>query len=355
MTRLTIAMTGDIYPTRALAPVPAASQPVYDILRQADITIGNFEIPLCRGGSPVEKLLNIRADPDVARDLHVLGLDVVTLANNHAVDYGWSALAETIGHLREADIRVIGAGGDIREAMRPEIVTAKGRRVGMIAFSCLLPTGMSASAERPGIAPLHVSTAYEIDPYYQMEEPGDISVVKVRTEVQMQDLARAQDAVRALDAQCDMVVVSLHWGFGSGEMLAEYQLPLAQALIDAGADIIHGHHPHAVHAVGFHRGKPIFFSMNVLIGQQVFLAASDIVKALWADMSGDGYVARVTLLADGEMEVEAIPTILTPDRLPVAAAGADFERIRARLARLSAKHGGLAEMSGARLLLRAAA
>lgn len=355
MTALTIALTGDIYPTRALAPVPEATQPVYDILRRADIAIGNFEIPLSRAGAPVEKLLNIRTDPQVARHLHVLGLDVVTVANNHAVDYGWTALAETVGHLRAADIKVIGAGADIDEAMRPEIVAALGRRVGVIAFSCLLPTGMAASAERPGIAPLHVATAYEIDPYYQMEEPGDISVVKVRTRVDALDLARAVDAVRALKARCDHVVVSLHWGFGSSENLAEYQRPLAEALIDAGADIIHGHHPHAVHAVGFHRGKPILFSMNVLIGQQVFLDASDVVKALWADMSGDGYVARVTLGADGTLEVEAIPTILTSDRLPVRAVDADFERIRARLARLSAKHGARVEMDGARLMLRAVA
>ena len=72
-----------------------------------------------------------------------------------------------------------------------------GRRVGIIAFSCLTPTGMAAAPDRPGISALHVETAYEIDPWYQMEEPGDPSVVRIRTRVRDADLAKAERLVSA--------------------------------------------------------------------------------------------------------------------------------------------------------------
>jgi len=352
MARLTISMIGDIYPTRNLMPVPEPVGRVYEILHGSDIAIGDFEIPLSNEGAPVEKLLNIQANPAIAENLPVLGLDIVTLANNHAVDYGWGALEQTARLLREKGIRVVGAGTNVVEAMQPEIIEAKGKRVGIIAFSCLLPTGMAAATSRPGISPMHINTAYEVDPYYQMEEPGDISVVKVRTSVKTDDLTRAVSAIQKLKAKCHIVVASLHWGFGSGEKLAEYQLPLAQSLIEAGADIIHGHHPHAIHAVGFHQGKPIFFSMNVFIGQQIFLDAPPAVQAMWAEMSADGYVAQVTVLPDGTVRVEAIPTVLNTDRLPILAQGSDFERIHDRLSRLSRGYGAVVEKTGNTLWIR---
>jgi poly-gamma-glutamate synthesis protein (capsule biosynthesis protein) len=348
----TITLTGDIYATRRLSPVASRSEPVFEILRSSDVSVGNFEIPLSDRGSPIEKLLNIRAAPAIAKDLPILGLDVVTVANNHAVDYGWEGLEQTVELLRESDILVVGAGASISEALRPELIDRAGKRIGIIGFSCLLPTGMAASASRPGIAPIHIDTAYEIDSYYQMEEPGDISVVKVRTSTRSIDLERALNEIRSLRSKCDVVLVTLHWGFGSGEKLAEYQMPLARSLIEAGADIVHGHHPHAVHGVGFYRGKPILFSMNVLIGQQVFLEASPQVKALWADMSGDGFVSRVIVSENGAMEVEAIPTVLDENRLPILAEGTDFERIYDRLARLSYELGAVVEKDGSTLRLR---
>jgi poly-gamma-glutamate synthesis protein (capsule biosynthesis protein) len=249
---------------------------------------------------------------------------------------------------------VVGAGRNIDEAQKPDVATVAGTKIGVIAFSCLLPTGMAASPFRPGISPIHINTSYEVDPYYQMEEPGDISVVKVRTQARESDVTAATSAVKALRQRCDVVIVTIHWGFGSGEDLAEYQMPLARNLIDAGADIIHGHHPHAIHAVGFHRGKPILFSLGTLVGQQIFLDASPVVKKLWAGMSADGYVATITISNGAGIAVELTPTMLDADRLPLIAEGADFNRIRDRLVRLSALYGAVIEQHGATLRARAA-
>ncbi len=99
--------------------------------------------------------------------------------------------------------------------------------------------------------------------------------------------------MKRLRAECDLLIVSIHWGFGSGETLAEYQAPLGAALIDAGADIVHGHHPHAIHAIGAHRGKPILFGLGTFMAQQFFLNSGPAAAAMRAGMSPDGYIALV--------------------------------------------------------------
>ncbi|WBU58136.1 CapA family protein [Paracoccus sediminicola] len=346
MNQITIALVSDIYVTRPLEGLPDSAHEVFELLRRADLSIGNFEIPLSDRGAPVEKLLNIRAAPEIAQHLDALGLDAVTLANNHAVDYGWPALAQTRDLLRARGLRVVGAGEDLDAAMRPEICEVKGRRIGLIGFSCLLPGSMAAAKTRPGIAPIHVRTAYQIDPVYQIEEPGEPAVVRVRTEVEPDDLARACRAVTALKSDCDFVIVSIHWGYGSVEHQADYQMPLARALIEAGADTIHGHHPHSVQGIAFHAGRPILFSGNVFIGQQVFLDASDQVRAIWAEMSPYGYVARLRLEDRAQPGLEIIPIVLDESRLPVLARGEALERFRSQLSRLCEALGSEVQLRG---------
>lgn len=341
-----LVLTGDILPTRDLSEVADDVRQALGFIRRGDLAIGNFEMPLTDRGHPVEKLLNIRADPSIARGLPVLGLDLVTLANNHAADYGCEGLAQTAAILRECGLRVIGTGKNLAEAMRPAILSAGEARVGVIAFSCLLPPGMAAAAGRPGISPIHIHTSYRIDPYYQMEEPGDLAAVKVGTTPDEADLQAALAVIGDLKRKCDLLVVTIHWGFGSGQDLAEYQLPLARRLIDAGADVIHGHHPHAIHPVGFYKGKPILFSLGTLVGQQVFLEAAPAISALWAEMSPDGCIATISFSDSGAAKVWLVPTVLNADRLPILAAGEAFDRIHARLSRLSRPYGGKVERDG---------
>ncbi|MFU0507548.1 CapA family protein [Pseudaminobacter sp. NGMCC 1.201702] len=221
----------------------------------------------------------------------------------------------------------------------------------MIAFSCLAPAGFGASSTRPGIACLQVTTGYEVDPSYQMEEPGDPGSITIRTRVRDQDLAAACEAVREAKKSCDCLIVSVHWGYGSTEALAEYQEPLAMALIDAGADVIHGHHPHAIQAVGFYRGKPVIFSANVLIGQQVFLPASEQVHEIWRAMSDEGFITRLHFGAQGINEVEIIPTVLNEGRLPEIAPPEIAGRIYERLSRLSALRGGAVRRVEGRIIV----
>jgi poly-gamma-glutamate synthesis protein (capsule biosynthesis protein) len=339
MPPLTLVLGADILPTRRLLDLPAPVERVLARARAADLAIGNFEMPLTRGGAPAQKLLNIRADPEIAADAPKLGFGVLTLANNHAVDYGWPALAETGRLLRREGLGVIGFGETRDEAAALMVREVAGRRVGVVAFSCLTPAGMSAGADRPGISAIHVDTSYEIDPWYQMEEPGDPSVVTIRTKLREADGLWAESVVSAAKQACDLLVVTIHWGYGSGEELAEYQAPLGRRLIEAGADVIHGHHPHAIHPIGYHLGKPILFGLGTLIGQQVFLPAPPHVQRLWSGMSPDGLLAELRFEEGSAPSLTLHPTTLDANRLPVAAEGAVFARIAERLARLSAPYG----------------
>ena len=339
MNELTLAFSGDIVPARRLASPTDAVRAVYDFVRSADLAIGNFEIALTQATMPLAKISNRRADPSVAADIGVLGFDILTVANNHTVDYGWEGLSDTRRALESGGAVVVGAGLTRDDAMRPVVSEVRGRRIAVLALSCLVPAGAAATESRPGISAIAIDCAYEINPWCQIEEPGDPSAVTIRTRASAADVAHATAAVRRLRATCDCVVVTIHWGFGSGESLAEYQAPLGQALIDAGADVVHGHHPHAIHAVAFHRGRPIFYSPGTFMAQQFFLEASPVVKRMRAGMSRDGYIARVAFEGGNVKNVGLYPTMLDDDYLPRFARGADLERIAERLERLSRPHG----------------
>src|SRR5882762_3534098 len=101
-------------------------------------------------GQPLEKLANIRADPAIAPDIGRLSLDVVSLANNHMMDYGPEALADTIANLRAQNIKLVGAGATLAEAIEPVIIDVRGRKIGFLAFTCLVAPGAGASDAGPG-------------------------------------------------------------------------------------------------------------------------------------------------------------------------------------------------------------
>ncbi|MBL6425923.1 MAG: CapA family protein [Maritimibacter sp.] len=343
VTSLRLAFTGDIIPIRPNSPLPDGMASLCAILEDADFSLGNFEIALVEGGAPTEKLLNIKGDPALAADLPAMGLDAVTLANNHVPDYGVDGIRQTRALVEAQGVPAMGFGETLDEARALHVKEIDGRTVGVIACTCLTPTGMTAAETRAGLSPLRIHTGYEIDPWYQMEEPGDPSVVRIRTRPFDDDLAAMQAAIRAARTTCDIVIVTIHWGFGSGDDLAEYQEPLARALIDAGADVIHGHHPHAIHPVAFYKGRPILFGLGTFIGQQVFLDAPQQVLDMWAEMSPDGMLAEIMVDAAGTYAVTLHPHRFDVDRLARPADPVEAREIAERLAHLSAPFGTFVE------------
>ncbi len=260
----TLAAVGDI-----MLDHPVGDSAAFTWLRQTELAFGNLEVPLSVRGYPADKPITFRAEPALAGQLAHMGLDVVSLANNHALDYGVPALLDTLAAVEEAGVAVIGAGETLDAAMRPRVLRAGTLAVGFLAFACTLPAGSAATAQRPGVAPVRVKVSLLPDSAVFDEQPGTSPYV--HTAAVEDDVEQAREAIAAARALADMVVVSIHWGVPPGwatpfqGLLADYQQPLAHALIDAGADVVLGHHPHTLHGIETYQGKLICYSLGNFI------------------------------------------------------------------------------------------
>ncbi|MDC0743880.1 CapA family protein [Polyangium mundeleinium] len=220
-------------------PDRALFAPMDHLLRAADVRFVNLEGPISDQGNETvspENNLVFNGPPASADVLARAGIDVVSTANNHAWDYGKSAMLETLDHLDRVSVLHAGTGATLEKAFEPAIVTRRGFRLAFLAVTDVWNQG--ALSKHPGRA--HVAGA---------------------------DREALVRAVRALRAQRDIdgIFVSHH----GGEEYREDPLPgtraLAEAVIDAGADAFLGHHPHVVQGVAFHAGKPIVYSLGNLL------------------------------------------------------------------------------------------
>lgn len=254
---LVIHAVGDVAPRREdLASIFGGVRPV---LADADILFGQLECPLSSAGSPSPGAkLAMRSDPAVAPLLHSEGFQVVSVAGNHTLDYGASALADTLGALHDAGIRPCGAGSDLAAARAPALVQAQDKTVAFLAYSSILPAGYAAEPHRPGCAPMRAHTHYEqVEP----DQPG--TPPRILTFPERSDLDALLADVRTARGQSDVVILSFHWGVHfSRAVIADYQREIAHAAIDEGVDVILGHHPHVLKGVEIYRGRPILYSMG---------------------------------------------------------------------------------------------
>ena len=351
---LTVAAAGDIIPSRPLFPggdpVTPGLAGVVELIGAADVAVANLDSALTTRGYPKEKLITVRARPDVvAPDVAKLGFGVISVANNHSTDYGEVGLLDTLAALEGAGVRAIGGGETLAAASAPAIVETGDWRVGVIAYSSVLPTGAAASADRPGLAPLHVHTAYETNPYHLMEEPGTPPVV--RSHADEAELAAASEAVALLREQVDFVVVLLHWGGGVSDELYEYQGPLGRALLDAGADVVIGSHPHRILGIERHGDKAIFYSPGTLIEQVDRESVAPDMRALLNMLSPDSFVATLTVAPGGGYSIRLTPTTIDAHGVPMIAKGEAYERIAKRIVEMSAATGTHVEEQSGQLVV----
>jgi poly-gamma-glutamate capsule biosynthesis protein CapA/YwtB (metallophosphatase superfamily) len=229
------------------------------VLREADIAFCQLECNLTSRGERMPQARHThRAVPRAARAMRDAGFNVVSFAGNHCMDWGSEGFNDTIANLRDADVTVVGVGQDIDAARQPGIVETDGISVAFLACSSILPEGYWATDARAGCAPLRAHTYYEqVEP----DQPG--TPARIHTWAHAEDLGRLCEDVRRASERADIVVLSLHWGihFIPGA-IAEYQREVARAAIDAGADLIIGHHAHILKGVEFYRGKPVFYSLG---------------------------------------------------------------------------------------------
>ncbi len=292
----TIAARGVDYPWVHVAPT----------LKRADLALANLETAVSTRGRPdPNKQFTFRSRPQTLQGAARAGLDVLTLANNHALDYGPEALLDTIDHVGSAGMHPVGAGRNAEEAFRPLVLNIQGLKVGVLGFTRVIPVPQWAAA--PGRAGL--ASGYDPEPVLE--------------------------AIDALRPQVDILVVLFHWGQEVTDQPRPTDIDLAQRMIGAGATIVVGHHPHVLQGIERHDGTLIAYSL----GNFVFTS----VRRRLNQETG---ILEVTVRRSGVTGARFTPFYIVQGQ-PRPVDGEEAQRILSRLDRLSQRWGTAVRPDGA--------
>jgi len=253
-----IAFAGDVLVDRAI-PSDVFSE-VVSLLRAPDILFANLEAPYSDTPELSEKApvalvpgaKNLAAYSDA-------GFHVMSLANNHIADAGYTAMLDTRDRLAAMGIAACGAGENISRARMPAVLERQGVKIGFLAYASIFPHGYEAGVDAPGLAPLRAYNVFHELPGYFA--PGYLP--RMETVPDEKDHEALRSDIKALREVADVVVVSMHWGDHLRPfVLSDHEKRAARFCIDHGADIVVGHHHHAVRGVEWYQGKPIFYGLG---------------------------------------------------------------------------------------------
>lgn len=207
-------------------------QPFASILDSHDLRIGNLECVIATTGTAETKPFTFRADPGTIPVL-AKHFDGLSLANNHSGDFGKDAFAEQVGLLRKAGLPTFGGGLNAKEAHTPWIVERNGLRIALLGYAEFKPRSFEASATRPGLA-------------WSGEDDEVIN-----------DIVAARTVHHA-----DIVIPFMHWGWEDEPQPSERLREFSRRMLDAGADMVVGGHPHVTQGVEYYKGKLIMYSLG---------------------------------------------------------------------------------------------
>jgi poly-gamma-glutamate synthesis protein (capsule biosynthesis protein) len=218
------------------------------LIRSADVSFCNLECPITGSRTPHPgKAFTFRAPPGAIQALRQAGFDLVSLANNHIMDYGAEGLMDTLRHCARQRIAAAGAGPDLEAARRPAVVTRRGVTYGLLAYSMTYPEEFWAADASPGAA------------------RGVWGAVR--------------DDIERLRPKVDVLIVSFHWGQELTDRPKPYQVDFARLAVDSGADAVIGHHPHVLQPIEIYRMRPVFYSLGNFFFGSCGRAASSSVAA----------------------------------------------------------------------------
>ena len=240
---------------------------IADFLKNADITFGNLETPLMPGRNVPKDSMTFRGDPAGTVGLLFAGFDVLSIANNHTMNYQIPGLTSTLVELKKAGILASGGGKNIDIAHTPVILEAKGRSIAFYSYvDPNIPPRRhgDATADTPGIALMNIE-------------------------------AVKNDVKNALET-ADIVIISMHAGREYTREPTQFQKDFAHAAIDAGAAVVIGSHPHWVQPVEEYQGADIFYSLGNFVFDQ-----------MWSEKTREGVAARISLSKDGVESYELNP------------------------------------------------
>jgi poly-gamma-glutamate capsule biosynthesis protein CapA/YwtB (metallophosphatase superfamily) len=278
---LVIHGTGDV----SLDPsqIPAFRTQGYDwawsglggLFGEDDLTMVNLECPATNIVDPEPKAFTFRCDRQALPAARRAGIDVVSQANNHAYDQGPEGLVDSLDAIQAAGLASVGAGANESEALRASRFEIHGWTVAVVGIDQILdPLEEIAGPTKPGTAGGH-------------------------------DFRLALRAVRDAAASSDLVLVMIHWGVELETRPRPYQVHQAHRMIDAGADVILGAHPHVLQPMETYRGRPIFYSLGNFVWPRISKAAAATA------------VAEVTVAPDGTIRARMIPVEIVSNGHPV--------------------------------------
>lgn len=251
------------------------------VVEAADFFMVNQEFPFSsRGTAAEDKQYTFRLPPETVSMFQEMGIDAVTLANNHILDFGEEALLDTCATLDAAGILHTGAGENLEAAKKPVMVEREGIRIGILGTSRVMPESAWAAGKN---------------------HRGVLATYDARI---------ALDEIRQMRTECDYVIVYVHWGKEKEAMAQEIQRTLGQQYIDAGADLVIGSHPHVLQGMEYYKGKPIVYSLgNFVFGSSIprtallraVVDSGGIRLQLLPGTSGAGYTR---MLPEGETSEE---------------------------------------------------
>lgn len=213
---------------------------IADFIKKADIAFGNLENPITLGRTIGPDEFILRADPGVEQALKNAGFDILSLANNHTPDFGEEGLTGTLKYLDNVGINYVGAGKNAEEAQKPAYITKKGTTFAFLAYNDtdVVPKKYEAAENRAGTAFMRSGQMIE--------------------------------AVKKAKQNADFVIVSMHAGVEYTKEPNNSQVNFAHMAIDAGAELVIGHHPHVVQPIEKYNGKYIFYSLGNFVFDQTW-------------------------------------------------------------------------------------
>lgn len=210
------------------------SPEILDVTNGADLFFLNHEYAISDRGEPLAgKYYTFHANPDRMDLLKQMGVDLVSLANNHVYDYGADAMLDTVELLQQAGIAYVGGGRNIEEARRPVFFDINGIRVGFVAAS---------NAEK-----------MRYTPQAEDDSPGVLLAY---------DTAEFNEVIEQASQECDYLIAYIHWGDEDTNDYNDLQRELGREFLESGADIVVGGHPHVLQGMEYVDGKPIVYSLG---------------------------------------------------------------------------------------------
>ena len=261
-----------------------------NILHNADIAMANLEAPLTnRTDAFMEKEFVLKVSPDAVGAIKSAGFDVLTLANNHIMDYGPGGLQDTVDILNKTGIKHTGAGKNSKAARTPVIVNIKNKKFAFLAYSLVFPKEYYATDDSSGTA------------------QGVFDNIK--------------SDIKNIKKDVDIIIISFHWGEEQMKYPKEYQVKFARLAIDNGASLVIGHHPHVIQGVEKYKNGLIFYSLGNFafgsFGQAIPERAEGLVAILSFSQNG-GISGEIIPLNVDNRDVLFQPKPLQSEKFEVA-------------------------------------